>query len=183
MDLLVALYPRARPWRPLLNASIVSQTGCRACERPEAAPKHSRIKGNGMTKILQSAAATSSRLIESQRRRSARLVVAFGLTVLGYAWPVPYLGYGFSLVWFGPAAILEALAISAPADRGSRIVGLILSVPTGFGLFLGVTGAIDYVVRFGNSALHLLLLTAVTVVFSVIAALAGRRRFLDVWDA
>jgi len=84
---------------------------------------------------------------ESHRRQVGRLLAALGLTLLGFAWPVPYVGYGFSLVWFVPAAILEVLAIRPSADRGSRILGAILLAPTGLGVALGVLGLIDYVTR------------------------------------
>ena len=56
---------------------------------------------------------------ENHRRRVGRLLAALAMTLLGYAWPVPYVGYGFSLVWFVPAAILEVLATGPRSGRRS----------------------------------------------------------------
>jgi hypothetical protein len=109
-------------------------------------------------------------------------MVALGLTVLGYAWPVPYAGYAFSLMWFVPAAVLEGLAIADSSDRRSRVGGLVLLVATGVGVVLGVLGATDYALKFDRGILSLVPVAVLTAVFSLLAAVAGRRRRRHVWE-
>jgi hypothetical protein len=105
-----------------------------------------------------------------------RLVVALGLTVLGFAWPVPYAGYAFSLLWFAPAAALEIVAIAKARDRGSCIVGLLLFALTAVGLFLGVLSAIDVVSRTDRSVVEYVPFLAVVALFTLIAAIVARIR-------
>lgn len=129
-----------------------------------------------MSEVCRLEDQSSLRPLESHRRRVTRLLVALGLTVLGYAWPVVYVGYAFSLMWFVPAAVLEGLAIARPSDRGSRVVGLILLLPTAVGVVLGVFGATDYLTRFDGGIVNFVPVAAVTAMFSLLAAVAGRRR-------
>lgn len=115
----------------------------------------------------------SLRPLESHRRRVTRLLVALGLTVLGFAWPVVYVGYAPSLMWFVPAAVLEGLAIARPSDRGSMIIGLVLLLPTTVGVVIGVFHATKYLVAYDGATLKVGVATAVS---SLFAAVAGRRR-------
>jgi len=124
----------------------------------------------------------SQRPLESHRRRTARLLVALGLTVLGYAWPVPYAGYAFSLMWFVPAAVLEGVAIARPSDRGSRVVGLVLLLPTAVGVILGVFNVMNEVVRVEGGLLNTVPVAVATGVLSLLAAVAGRGRPRHVWE-
>lgn len=113
---------------------------------------------------------------ESHRRQTRRLLVALALTVLGFALPVPYAGYTFSLLLFAPAAALELIAIAIAGDRGSRVVGGVLGALTAAGLLLSIGAAIDLLAHRRMSLGQLVPLVLVAALFTALAAVAGRRR-------
>jgi hypothetical protein len=106
----------------------------------------------------------------SHRGRAVRVVVAFLVTLPGFV-PVAYIGWGYGLVFGGPAAML---LLYAGMERQKRRVVLLWSIPTIVVLGLGLFSVVASSLQFGFHWDFYLPLFGVTVLTTLVAAWLGR---------
>jgi len=106
----------------------------------------------------------------SHRGRMVRVLVALALTVFGLIFPAPYIGWGWWMVLFAPAAVL---LLFAGMEREGRRVVLVCALPTLAALILAAWSLVSFATRIGGAGI-LVEIGAWSLVASLAAGLLGR---------